>query len=236
MQFEPVFRNRTHAGEVLASLVVHSFRDHAVGARDILVLGLARGGVPIAAEVARALGAELDVFLVRKLGLPAQKELAIGAIASGGIRVLNGSIISELHLPAKLIDQVAAREEHELKHREGLYRQGRPAAAVDGRAVVLVDDGLATGASMKAAVQAVRPQSPKRLIVAVPVAARESCAELQQLVDWVVCAHTPESFNAVGVWYEDFSQTTDQQVRQLLKEADRQAHEYADAECREQLP
>ncbi|HEY1214992.1 MAG TPA: phosphoribosyltransferase [Bryobacteraceae bacterium] len=214
---EPIFRDRTDAGKVLAERVVHSVHD-----RDVLVLGLPRGGVPVAFEIAHALHAELDVFLVRKLGLPGHEELAIGAIASGGVRVLNEALLAELHLSPKLIDQIAAREERELRRREELYREGRPPLPVRNRTVLLVDDGLATGASMKAAAQALQLQGPKRLIVAVPVAASQTCDEFRMHVDEVICAYTPQPFMAVGLWYEDFSQTTDQEVQQLLEDAARQ--------------
>lgn len=214
---EPIFRDRTDAGRVLAERVVHSVHD-----RDVLVLGLPRGGVPVAFEIAHALHAELDVFLVRKLGLPGHEELAIGAIASGGVRVLNEALLAELHLSPRLIDQIAAREERELRRREELYREGRPPLPVRNRTVLLVDDGLATGASMKAAAQALQLQGPKRLIVAVPVAASQTCDEFRMHVDEVICAYTPQPFMAVGLWYEDFSQTTDQEVQHLLEDAARQ--------------
>ena len=214
MRVEPIFQNRTEAGKRLAERVKQLVRDP-----DALILALPRGGVPVGLELARALNAELDVFLVRKLGLPGEEELAIGAIASGGVRVLNESLIRELQLSPALIDQIAAREEPELKRREALYRQGRPAIAARGRTVILVDDGLATGASMKAACQAVRVQQPKRLIVAVPVAAQETCWEFQRLADEIVCLATPEPFMAVGIWYEDFEQISDEEVQRMLKEA-----------------
>jgi putative phosphoribosyl transferase len=214
MRVEPIFRSRTEAGRRLAEQVQQLVRDP-----DALVLALPRGGVPVGFEIARALHAELDVFLVRKLGLPGEEELAIGAIASGGVRVLNESLIRELQLSPALIDQIAAREEPELKRREALYRQGRPAIAAGGRTVILVDDGLATGASMKAACQAVRVQQPKRLIVAVPVAAQETCWEFQRIADEIVCLATPEPFMAVGIWYDDFEQISDEEVQRLLKEA-----------------
>lgn len=218
MQIQPIFRDRAEAGRKLAERVTRATNDP-----NTLVLGLPRGGVPVAFEIARALEAELDVFLVRKLGLPGHEELAIGAIASGGIRVLNESLVTELHLSPKIIDQIAAREERELQRREELYRQGKPPLPVQGRAVILVDDGLATGASMKAAAQALRLQGPKRIMVAVPVAAEKICDEFRMNVDEIVCAYTPEPFLAVGVWYENFSQTTDEEVQQLLRETERQA-------------
>lgn len=214
MEFEPIFRNRVDAGKKLAKHVVDRLHEP-----DILVLGLPRGGVPVASEVARVLHAELDVFLVRKLGLPGQEELAIGAIASGGVRVLNESVIEELQLAPKLIEHIAKREEQELKRREQLYRNGRPARPVHGRAVMLVDDGLATGASLKAAARAIRLQGPRRVIAAVPVAAKETCDEFRTEIDEMICAYTPQPFLAVGMWYEDFSQTTDEEVQRILEQA-----------------
>lgn len=184
-----------------------------------LVLALPRGGVPVGFEVARALHAELDIFLVRKLGLPGQEELAVGAIASGGVRVLNESIVKELRLSQTLIDQLANCEERELHRREMLYRGDRPPLPVLGRTVVLTDDGLATGASMRAAILALRRQQPQRIVVAVPVAAEEACDELSAIADEMVCAYTPAPFRAIGLWYEDFSQTTDEEVQQLLRAA-----------------
>jgi putative phosphoribosyl transferase len=218
MQIEPIFRDRTEAGRILSERVAASIQD-----ADSLVLALPRGGVPVGFEVARGLRAELDIFLVRKLGLPGQEELAIGAIASGGTRVLNEGLVGELGLATSVIDQITAREERELRRREELYRQGRPALPVVGRTVVLVDDGLATGASMRAASQALRLQRPKRIVVAVPVAAVATCDEFRRDVDEIVCAYTPEPFMAVGIWYEDFSQTSDAEVQQLLKQAEQEA-------------
>jgi len=218
MSRQPIFRDRTEAGRTLSEGVATSIADP-----DSLVLALPRGGVPVGFEVARRLHAKLDVFLVRKLGLPGQEELAIGAIASGGIRVLNEKLVKELDLSPSLIEQITAREERELKRREELYRQGQPALPLNNRTVVLVDDGLATGASMKAASQALRLQGPKRIIVAVPLAAERICDEFRGIVDEVVCAFTPEPFTAVGIWYEDFSQTSDDEVQRLLREAEHQA-------------
>jgi putative phosphoribosyl transferase len=218
MRIEPIFRDRTEAGRILSERVAASIQD-----ADSLVLALPRGGVPVAFEVARGLRAELDIFLVRKLGLPGQEELAIGAIASGGTRVLNEGLVGELGLATSVIDQITAREERELRRREQLYRQGRPALPVACRTVVLVDDGLATGASMRAASQALRLQRPKRIVVAVPVAAEATCDEFRRDVDEIVCAYTPEPFMAVGIWYEDFSQTSDAEVQQLLKQAEQEA-------------
>jgi putative phosphoribosyl transferase len=175
--------------------------------------------VPVAFEVAEALGAPLDVFLVRKLGVPGYEEVAMGAIASGGVRVLNEDLIRQAGIPPSVVEVVTAREEEELHRREAAYRGSRPRQPIAGRTVILVDDGLATGASMKAAVAALRQEKPARIVVAVPVAAPETCDEFRRDVDDVVCAVTPEPFRAVGAWYEDFSQTTDTEVRQLLEEA-----------------
>ena len=208
------FRDRTDAGRRLAAKLA----DYA-GRDDVIVLALPRGGVPVGAEVANALGAPLDVFLVRKLGAPGREELAMGAIASGGVRVLNPDVVDQLQIPTKWIDVVAAREGEELARREAAYRDGRPAPDVRGKTVILVDDGLATGASMKAAVAALRDLGPARVVVAVPVGAPETCQELGALADEVVCAVTPDPFYAVGSWYADFEQTTDEEVRELLAAA-----------------
>jgi putative phosphoribosyl transferase len=183
------------------------------------VLALPRGGVPVGLEVARALDAPLDVFLVRKLGVPGQEELAMGAIASGHVRVLNDRVVRMLKIPANVIDAIAAQEQRELDRREREYRDGRLPVAVEGRTVILVDDGLATGSTMRAAVQALRLQRPKEIIIAVPVAAAETCDALRKEVGAVICARTPDPFHAVGLWYEDFSQTTDAEVRDLLERA-----------------
>jgi predicted phosphoribosyltransferase len=182
----------------------------------VLVLALPRGGVPVAAEVARALGAPMDVFIVRKLGLPGQEELAMGAIATGGVRVLNEALVHAVGVPADVIDEVAAREAEELSRRERLYRGDRPLPDVRGQTVILVDDGLATGASMLAAIEALRRLDPARIVVAVPTAAPDTCEALRAEVDDVICAVTPEPFYGVGQWYQDFSQTTDEEVRDLL--------------------
>jgi predicted phosphoribosyltransferase len=209
-----LFRDRSHAGAVLAGHLT-AYK----GRSDVLVLGLPRGGVPVAYEVARELEAPLDIFLVRKLGVPGQEELAMGAIASGGVRVLNASIVQSLGIPASVIDRVAAAEEGELARREALYRSGEPGPAVRGLDVILIDDGLATGATLRAAVAALRQQGPHKIVVAVPVAARETCAEFRREVDEIVCAETPEPFLAVGGFYDDFTQTTDEEVRDLLRRA-----------------
>ncbi len=206
-----LFRDRADAGQTLAGkLTAYANRP------DVLILALPRGGVPVAYEVAQALHAPLDVFLVRKLGLPGQEELAMGAIASGGTRVLNEEVIDKLSIPEEVIDAVAAEEQQELSRREHDYRDRRPPPDVRGRTVILVDDGLATGSTMRAAVAALRQQGPARIVVAVPVGAPEICTELQKEADEVVCAHMPEHFYAVGAWYDDFAQTTDEEVRHLL--------------------
>jgi putative phosphoribosyl transferase len=205
------FRDRRHAGQVLAGRL----RQYA-NRPDVVVLALPRGGVPVGYEVASALDAPLDVFLVRKLGVPGHEELAMGAIASGGTRVLNDDVVRHLGIPSSTIDRVAAAEQRELERRERAYRGDRPALDVRGRTVILVDDGLATGASMRAAAAAVRQQDPAAVMVAVPTAARETCDDLRREVDEIVCAIMPEPFYAVGLWYQDFSQTTDEEVRQLL--------------------
>jgi predicted phosphoribosyltransferase len=209
-----LFADRREAGRILASLVMkYADRD------DVLVLALPRGGVPVGFEVAQALRAPLDVFIVRKLGVPGHDELAMGAIATGGVRVLNDDVVISLELEPKVIDAVAAKEGKELARRERLYRGARPAPDVHGRTVILVDDGLATGSSMRAAVAALRKQEPARIVVAVPVAAPETCEEFKTEVDEVVCAATPRMFNGVGRWYGDFSQTTDEEVHELLAQA-----------------
>jgi putative phosphoribosyl transferase len=188
----------------------------------VLILALPRGGVPVAYEVALALNAPLDIFIVRKLGLPGREELAIGAIASGGIRVLNRDVIRMLSVPDEVINFVAKRELQELQRRERLYRRDRPYPEVRAHAVILIDDGLATGASMRAAIAGLRAQYPARIVVAVPTAAPDVCVSFQTEVDEIVCAVTPEPFYGVGRWYEDFSQVTDEEVRILLEEANRQ--------------
>jgi predicted phosphoribosyltransferase len=208
------FRDRSDAGRQLATQLTAY-----ANSSDVLVLALPRGGVPVAFEVARALDVPLDIFLVRKLGLPGQEELAMGAIASGGVTVLNSEVVDTLHIPHRVIDQVAAQEQRELERRERLYRDDRPPPEVRGKTILLVDDGLATGTSMRAAAAALREQAPDRIVVAVPVAASETCAEFRHIVDDIVCAITPDPFYAVGLWYEDFSQTNDQEVRDLLARA-----------------
>jgi len=186
---------------------------------DVVVLALPRGGVPVAFEVAQALNVPLDIFLVRKLGVPGHEELAMGAIASGGVRILNDDVVNYLRIPDGIIDEVAAAEQQELGRRERLYRDGGPALDVRGRTVILIDDGLATGSTMRAAIAALRAQHPAAIVVAVPVAAEATCHEFRDEADDVICAYTPEPFYAVGLWYKDFSQTTDDEVRDLLARA-----------------
>jgi predicted phosphoribosyltransferase len=205
------FRNRTDAGRQLAGKLA-AYADRP----DVVVLALPRGGVPVASEVARALGAPLDVFVVRKLGVPGHEELAMGAVATGGLRVLNDEIVHGLDIPEREIAAVADRELHELSRRERLYRGDHPPPDVGGRTVILVDDGLATGATMRAAVQALRQQQPARIVVAVPTASPDTCEALKAAADDVVCAMTPEPFFAVGHWYDDFTQTTDDEVARSL--------------------
>jgi predicted phosphoribosyltransferase len=205
------FADRAEAGRELADAL-----SGYAGREDVVVLALPRGGVPVAYEVAGKLDAPLDVFVVRKLGLPAQPELAMGAIAGGGTRVLNQEVIDAARVPPETIEEVTARESEELERRERLYRGDRPAAAVEEKTVILVDDGLATGSTMRAAVQALRRQRPARIVVAVPVAPPETCEGLRTEADEVVCARTPEPFMAIGAWYEQFPQTSDDEIRDLL--------------------
>jgi predicted phosphoribosyltransferase len=205
------YAGRRGAGAELARCLSHYLGQHAV------VLALPRGGVPVGYEVAIALDADLDVFVVRKLGMPGHREFAIGALASGGVQVLDREIASHYGVPDAAIDAVIAEERQELERREREYRQHAAAIPLAGRTVILVDDGLATGATMKAAVQAVRRHAPARVVVAVPVGARQTCRELSTMADEVVCARTPEPFSAVGQWYVDFSQTSDEEVRELLQ-------------------
>jgi putative phosphoribosyl transferase len=208
------FRDRGDAGRLLASALA-GFAERP----DVRVLALPRGGVPVAFEVARALGVPLDVFLVRKLGVPGREELAMGALASGGVRLLNDEVVRGLKIPDKVIDAVAVAQQRELERRERVYRGDRPPPDVRGCTVILVDDGLATGTSMRAAIAALRRQEPSRIVVAVPVAAASTCEELRAEGEEIVCLRTPEPFYAVGLWYEDFSQTTDHEVRILLERA-----------------
>lgn len=207
------FDNRRAAGGELATRL-HNYRDRP----DVIVLALPRGGVPVAFEVAEALHVPLDVFLVRKLGLPQHRELAMGAIASGGVRVLNDDVVAWYGVAAEVIDAVAREEQAELERREREYRNGRAPLDLRDHTVLLIDDGLATGSTMKAAVQAIRAHAPARIVVAVPVGAPETCREFADVADEIVCARTPERFSAVGSWYRDFSQTSDEEVRELLQE------------------
>jgi len=211
-----LFRDRRDAGRFLARRL-----KRYAGRSDVLVLALPRGGVPVAYEVAKELRAPLDLFLVRKLGMPGHEEYAMGAIASGGVRVLNDRIVNQ-GIPADVIDRVTRQELQELERRERAYRGNRLPPEIRGRTVILVDDGLATGSTMRAAAAALRRLGPKKIVVAVPVAAPETCDEFRSEVDEIVCGETPTPFQAVGLWYDDFSQTTDEEVRDLLERAARE--------------
>ena len=213
-----IFRDRRDAGRVLARIIL-GMREW----KDGLVLGLPRGGVPVAYEVARALNLPLDVFVVRKLGAPGQEELAMGAVASGGTRVVNENVVRELGISPEALEAASRRETTEIERRERAYRDGNPPARIDGRTVILVDDGLATGASMMAAVRAVRTRA-REVIVAVPVAAKATCEEISHEVDQLICAETPRSFMAVGMFYRNFQPTTDEEIRGLLAESRRRGN------------
>ena len=213
------FRDRHDAGRRLAS-DLHAYANRT----DVIVLALPRGGVPVGYEVASALGAPLDIFVVRKLGVPWQEELAMGAIASGGVRVLDHDLIRMARVSEADVARVTATEQAELVRREHQYRDDRPFPDLDGKTVILVDDGLATGSTMRAAVMALRQEGPARIVVAVPVAAPETCNAFRQIADEIICAETPEPFQAVGIWYDDFSQTTDGEVHELLERARQAAH------------
>src|SRR5438128_3909971 len=208
---ERAFANRTEAGRLLAEKLVNY-----AGRADVIVLGLPRGGVPVAFEVAQRLGALLDVFIVRKLGVPGFEELAAGAIASGGVRVLNEDVMRAIPHADEAINAITARETAELERREQIYREGRPPPELRDRIVILVDDGLATGATMRAAVKALRERGAAKIVVAVPVGPPDTCHELEERADETICLSTPEFFQAVGQYYEDFSQTSDEDVRELL--------------------
>jgi len=212
-----LFRDRIDAGQQLASRLM-KYADNP----DVLVLALPRGGVPVAYEVARALHVPLDVFVVRKLGVPGQEELAMGAIATGGVRVLNEEVVQGLGIPDWMIDETARHEHRELKAREREYRGDRPPLEVRGRTVILIDDGLATGSSMRAALTALRQQKPARIVVAVPVGSATTCAELRLEADEVVCYRIPDPFYAVGLWYGDFTQTASEEVRELLERSEQE--------------
>jgi putative phosphoribosyl transferase len=208
------FLNRTEAGRQLAAeLTRYASRS------DVLVLGLPRGGVPVAFEIALALDAPLDVFIVRKLGLPGHEEFGIGAIASGGVRVVDESVLRAYGVDADVLDRITERERRELERRERLYRDERPFPSVADRVVILVDDGLATGSTMRAAIAALRAEHPREVVVAVPVGAPETCAAIAKLADDLVCLETPDPFYAVGLWYQDFEQTDDEEVHDLLERA-----------------
>jgi putative phosphoribosyl transferase len=209
-----LFKDRYDAGRILAGQL-EKYKDR----RDVIVLALPRGGVPVACEVSRALNAPLDIFLVRKLGVPGQEELGMGAIATGGVRVLNDELIRQLRIPPNVIDAITESEQQEIERRAHLYRGEKPAADVRGRTVIVVDDGLATGSTMLAALSALRQLQPERLVVAVPVAPPETCESVRAYADEVVCSQTPDPFRSVGSWYRGFDQTTDEEVRDLLKRA-----------------
>jgi putative phosphoribosyl transferase len=211
---EGAFPNRAEAGRLLATKL-----SKYSGREDVIVLGLPRGGVPVAYEVAQSLRVPLDVFIVRKLGVPGFEELAVGAIASGGVRVLNDEVVRALPNANEIVEAVTQRETAEVERREQEYRDGRPAPEISGRTVILIDDGLATGATMRAAVKALRQRAAAKIVVAVPVGPPETCREFEAEADEVVCASAPEFFQAVGQYYEDFSQTSDQEVRDLLARA-----------------
>jgi putative phosphoribosyl transferase len=210
----PYFRDRADAGRQVAAEL-----SEYVDRPDVMILGLPRGGVPVAFEVAKALHAPLDVFLVRKLGFPGHEEFAMGAIATGGVRILDGEVLRMFNVPIDVIERVTEIERRELERREREYRDGRPPPNVEDHTVILIDDGLATGSTMRAAVAALRKEGAKKIVVAVPVAPPETCEALRGEADEVVCAITPEPFRAVGLWYANFSQTTDEEVRELLARA-----------------
>lgn len=208
------FKDRTQAGELLAERLAAY-----AGRSDVILLALPRGGVPVAFAISRKLNIPLDVLIVRKLGVPGHAEYAMGAVASGGIRVLQQNVLDALDIPSAAVEAITQRELHEIERREALYRDDRPTSSLRERIVILVDDGLATGATMLAAVQAVRQEEPARVIIAVPVAAPDTCEKLAAEADEVICLNTPSPFYAVGIWYEDFSQTSDDEVRNLLRQA-----------------
>ena len=212
-----IFHDRTEAGRCLAARLAHY-----AGRPNLLVLALPRGGVPVAYEIAKALHAPLDLFLVRKLGVPGHEELAFGAIATGGIRVLDQDVVSHLHISEVVIDAVSRQQQQEMRRRQRAYRGDRPVPRVNGRTVILADDGLATGSTMRAAVRSLRLRRAARIVVAVPAASPEVCEEIGKEVDEIICEITPESFEAVSLCYQDFSPTTDDEVRDLLERAERE--------------
>jgi putative phosphoribosyl transferase len=206
-----MFRDRSDAGRILASRLTHYN-----GRKDVVVLALPRGGIPVAYEIGKELGVPVDVFVVRKLGVPRQEELAMGAIASGDVRIINYDVVNQLGIDPGTIDRVTDQERQELRRREQLYRGDRRPPALAGKSIILVDDGIATGSTMRAAIAAVRQSTPTRLIVAVPVAAASTYREISAEVDEIICPETPEAFFAISQWYDRFQQTTDDEVRDLL--------------------
>jgi putative phosphoribosyl transferase len=217
-----IFKNRADAGRKLAARLTR-YADRG----DVLVLALPRGGVPVAYEVAKELKAPLDIFLVRKLGVPGHEELAMGAIALGGVRVINEELVNYLGIPDEVIDAIAAVEQRELERRAVAYRDDRPQPEATDRIAILIDDGLATGATMRAAAASLRLQKPRRIVVAVPVSSPETCDEFRREVDEIICGVTPQHFQGVGLWYDDFSQTSDEEVRDLLMRATQSEHHAA---------
>ena len=209
-----IFRDRTEAGQILASKLTKY-----VNQVDTVILALPRGGVPVAYEIGKELGLPIDIFVVRKLGVPGHEELAMGAIASGGVRHINRDVVDQLGIDSETIEAASRREQKEIERREELYRGQRPPLDVRDKTVILVDDGLATGSTMRAAIAALRQHQPARIVVAVPAAAPQTCSEIADEVDEIICAATPETFYAVGQWYQEFSQTTDDEVRELLARA-----------------